>query len=989
MSRRQSGRSSAKAGPECRLPQYRPRAERLETRRLLSVFTITNTSDSGAGSLRQAILDANTASGADTIQFQIPGTGVHTITPTSALPQITGPVTFDISQEPGYTGKPLIELDGAQAGASSDGLVVAAGNSTITGLIINRFRGDGIRLLNNGGDVIEGNYIGTNTAGTAALPNALDGIGIDGVSNDTIGGTAAADLNLLSGNKQTGVFVIGSGTDGGFTFSAGANNNVIEGNYIGTDVTGNAALGNAQPGVQLDGADHNLVGGTDPAARNLISGGVQNGIDIFGTGATGNLVEGNYLGTNAAGTMALGNTFTTIAIHDGASNNTIGGTDAGARNIISGGHNQGVSIFGDTTTGNLVEGNYIGTNANGTVAIGNVLGVEILLGAHGNMIGGTATGAGNLISGNQTGGVAIDGGGGTTVDPATDNVVAGNYIGTNRDGTTVLGNGSGFNSFGISIFMGASTNLVGGTTAGARNVISGNNGDGITLKSPHNTIQGNFVGMNAAGTAALANAYFGINIEGVASDTIVGGADPGAGNVISGNGSDNIAIGTAGNIVQGNYIGTNAAGTAALRNGSNGIELFSPPASDNTIGGAAAGARNVISGNTTAIIIAGPGSNHVEGNYIGIDATGTIAIPNLGGIWISDSANNTIGGTTGDQRNLIAFNSGSGIWVSSNTSTTAAVGNAILGNSIFSNKSLGIDLGGDGVTLNKPGGPHSGPNELQNFPVLSAASSGNAGTIVTGRLNSAANSSFRIELFASKAADPSGYGQGQTFLGFTNLQTDAAGNGSFTFTAGIVVPAGQVITATATDASNDTSEFSKAIRVVSRIAPQVTGASYVFSSSPHALTFTFNEDVASSLNDPSVLQVQNLSTMQAVTPASVSWNAVTNTATYTFSGVLPDGNYRATLPASAVSSTAGDHPDADYSYSFFFLSGDVNHDGKVDFKDLVALASHYGTPSSATFDQGDLNYDGAVNFNDLVILASNYGKSLVTATAAVRARTRR
>src|SRR5579884_577327 len=171
----------------------RPGVEALEGRRLLTVFAVTNTNDSDSGSLRQAILDANANPGSDTIQFQIPGTGVHTIVPGSALPPITDPVVFDVTQEPGYAGKPLIELDGAVAGTTGvNGLVISAGNSTVSGLIINRFSGEGLVLNTAGGDVVKGNYVGTDPSGEAAPGNA-DGVAVQSVANVTIGGTGAAD----------------------------------------------------------------------------------------------------------------------------------------------------------------------------------------------------------------------------------------------------------------------------------------------------------------------------------------------------------------------------------------------------------------------------------------------------------------------------------------------------------------------------------------------------------------------------------------------------------------------------------------------------------------------------------------------------------------------------------------------------------------------------------------------------------------------------
>ncbi len=169
-----------------------------------AIFTVINTNDSGAGSFRQAILDSNAASGLDNIWFNIPGSGVHTITPLSAFPTITDPVIVDATTQPGFSGSPLIELNGTNIGINAEALLVSAGNSTIRGFIMNRFRG-GVTLMTNGGNYIRGNYIGTNATGTAAVGNVFTGIVIFGNSNsNTIGGTDPADRNIISGNGTAG-----------------------------------------------------------------------------------------------------------------------------------------------------------------------------------------------------------------------------------------------------------------------------------------------------------------------------------------------------------------------------------------------------------------------------------------------------------------------------------------------------------------------------------------------------------------------------------------------------------------------------------------------------------------------------------------------------------------------------------------------------------------------------------------------------------------
>src|SRR5581483_7128476 len=206
---------------------FRPVLESLEDRCLPTTFLVTNTGDNGAGSLRQAILDANATAGTDTIAFSIAGAGAHTIQPTSSLPTITDPAVIDATTQPGYAGTPIVEIDGSMAGAGVNGLVITAGSSTIRGLVINRFDVTGINLAGGGGNRIERNYIGTDVTGTLNRGNGGNGIGVFS-PNNTIAN------NLISGNAGIGVLLRGVGT----------NQNVVAGNYVGTNAVGTAALAN-------------------------------------------------------------------------------------------------------------------------------------------------------------------------------------------------------------------------------------------------------------------------------------------------------------------------------------------------------------------------------------------------------------------------------------------------------------------------------------------------------------------------------------------------------------------------------------------------------------------------------------------------------------------------------------------------------------------------------------------------------------------------
>ena len=508
-------------------------------------FVVTTAADGVPSSLRAAMQYANANAGTDTITFNIPGPGAHTISPEFiVLPPIfpnagvpLEPVIIDGTTQPGFdpaTRLPVIELDGSNG--ILIGLQIVAGNSTVRALAINRFNGDGILLAVNGGNTIEGCFIGTDVTGTVALGNVGSGVHIFDAPTNTIGGTALGAGNLISGNNEPGVFIEG----------ANATGNLVQGNRIGTDLTGTTALANSE-GVFINDGSNNTIGGTVAGAGNLISGNSGNGVDIQDTGAPG------------------------------------------------------------ATTGNKVQGNFIGTNAAGTAALGNGFGVAILSGT---------------------------------------------------------------------------ANTVGGTTAAARNVISGNSGSGVTI-------------LNASAT---------------------------------------------GNLVQGNFIGTDVNGTAPLGNGSDGVRVDFGPFL-NTIGGTDPGAGNIIAFNNNGVAI-------TEGNSI-----------------------------------------------------------SILSNSIHSNTLLGIDLGTDGVTPNDANDVDTGPNDLQNFPTITAVTSSGGTTTIDGSLNSEPSSSYRLEFFANDAPDSSGNGEGKTFLGQATVNTDGAGNASFSAEFPVTIFNNQTVAGTAT-ASGSTSEFS-------------------------------------------------------------------------------------------------------------------------------------------------------------------------------------
>ena len=555
---------------------------------MLSTYLVTSIADSGPGSLREAVIAANASPGHDDINFDIDGGGLQNISLLSALPALTDEVTLDGTTQGGYTGAPLVWLDGSGVIGPANGLTIVADNTLVRGLGITGFNLDGI-LIQGSDDSVRDNFIGVDPTGTIAASNSVNGIEINGLTGAA---PASADIqgNVISANWGNGI-----------SFSENFVASEVINNRIGVDVSGSLALGNWANGIYIGQSDIALAGVT--VRGNVISGNYGDGVVL--DGAVNAVVAGNVIGTDSAGASnvdenggLLSNFGNGISIQGSAANNIIGGPGASDRNLISGNFGSGVKVFADAGAGNVIQGNYVGTDLGGTNAIGN---------------------------------------------------------------------------YGDGIYIRAS-----GVSA-VNNVLSGNYGDGVQIRADLNTVQGNLVGTGADGLTAL---------------------------------------------------------------------------------------------------------------------------PNLtDGFWI-DGTGNIVGGQEAGEGNVVAFNFGNGITVNSGT------GNAIRGNSIYSNApGIGIDLGYDGVTLNDSMG-HDGPNQYQNFPVLLNASRDGAAVTVQGTLAAAPSQVFTVEFFSNVMADFSGYGQGQTFVGSTVVTTDASGSASFDVTLNNVPDGQNVLTATATDAAGNTSEFS-------------------------------------------------------------------------------------------------------------------------------------------------------------------------------------
>ena len=611
-----------------------------------SSLVVSNTDNSGVGSLRNAIEFANSnpnSGGPDMITFNIPAgapgcdaNGVCTITLIAPIAPASEPVFIDGLSQSGASAASWpptlkIVLNGTSLSTAGHGIHLSGGNSTVRGMVIH---------------------------------------GFDNGSNDA------------------GVFI---DTNGG---------NTVVSNFLGTGATGTTEIEN-QWGVRIVGAANNTIGGSSATLRNLISGNDNGGISIEGTSATGNQVRGNFIGTNAAGSAALGNDGPGIEILD-APNNIIGGADHDAGvcnnscNLISGNGfiDDGIVVEGDLASGQTIQGNFIGTNLAGTAAIPNEgSGITIDEGSTGHLIGGLS-------------------------DP--------------------------------------------GVCSKACNLVSGNDGDGIELDHSNAsgcTIQGNFVGTTANGMAALANRDAGITID--SKNNQIGGSVAGRGNLISGNGRDGIDFFAAdNNTVQGNLIGVAADGVSPLGNGDDGVELTG---ANNLFGGPNSGEANIIAYNLRGIAHYGLGGSGNSGNRY--------------------------------SRNIIHSNGG-----------------------------LGIDLvaGGFGITANDAGDGDTGQNDLQNFPVLNAAVTDGTSVRIEGALNSNASATFTIEFFANAACDASGNGEGRTFIAATQVTTGSDGNAAFNEIFTVAVAEGEFVTATATNAGGSTSEFSACQPVTAGVVTQPT-----------------------------------------------------------------------------------------------------------------------------------------------------------------------
>ena len=765
----------------------------------------------------------------------------------------------------GMAGRPNVISGNSKAGiaicevATCMGGVSTTSHSTFNEVKYNFIGTDagGTTIIQNGQigvliDAAADNIVGGNTAQEKNVisGNALGGIKISG----------GASRNKVYGN-YIGPSISGFGNLGNNFFGVDIENAPT--NYIGAPSTGTPAPSVAGPSMTIAASPAPLPTTTSrppstpaplptttslptPApicgASNVTSGQAPGNLIAFNNGpgvqiadaqSKNNHVEGNFIGTDPGGTIEHGN-FDGIVVKD-APANFIGGFVQGAGNLVSGNHVGGVTIRGANASSNTLMCNWIGVNSTGLKALGNYQIGLLIDGAPKSIIGDSSGPPRNVIAGNGFGvsgktysGVRIQG------QTATFNHVEGNFIGVDATGAAPLGNAGD----GVSI-VGVSDNVIGGVndpTGTRRNVISANGLQGVYMDSAssRNHIEGNYIGPDINGARLFAASgggspqIVGVYIEG--SDNYVGAGNQQTRNIISANGQDGVRISgnaASGNHVEGNYIGADRSGAIPLGNGNAGVGITD--AGGNFIGGPTqtpgTGLGNVISGNWAinkvgAIQIEGAAAvgNKIQGNLIGIAQDGVTSMENgHDGIFITKNASdNFIGGSKKEEGNVIAFNQQTGVNIDQGTGSGNSTGNAILSNRIFSNTKLGIDLGN--TTFPSTSGAGAGPNNYQPFPTIFFDKNG---ANVVGTIdNLAANTSYIIQLFSSKLGHVSGYGQGEhylgmvdptgplTFTGTPTLKTNAKGFAKFVVSMASI-PSGEVVSATATDPDNNTSEFAK------------------------------------------------------------------------------------------------------------------------------------------------------------------------------------
>lgn len=683
-------------------------------------FVVSTLADSGSGSLRQAILDANAAAGADTINFAVAGT---IAVGSAALPTVTGNTAIDGTSAPGYDGAPVVQIDFG----NTEGLMLAAGadGSYISGLSLVDAAGAGVTVAASN-TTLAGNYIGLWGNGTTVEANRGDGVLVlAGANNNVIGSGSTESFalsNVISGNRGNGITIQGNG-------------NIVQANYVGTNSNGGIALGNRGNGILITaGAFGNVIGGTAtggnnpippdrmlvrPPQGNLISGNCDNGV-LINNGATGNQLSGNFIGTDSTGNVALGNRQDGVAIV-GANGNQLIGTTSSLKpfvfyNVLSGNGGNGLRITDSNET--TVWANFFGTGADNRTAVAN--------GGNGMLVNGTSLGVkaggpiplGNVMSGNRRYGIEI-------ADTAGGVLMFNEFVGQSAFGRIIPNNAGGIR------ITSSNPNYNPGNTitpetfepTNASNsneirtcLIGGNQGNGIEFLGDAYGAQvvATAVGTDATIALKFPNTGSGIVIGGNASNISIGGFTPSIQYLLS----DGFGIHVGANdgwgiIIEGNaqdvsVINTRVGLGAGIRNqfplpnGKGGISV-GPGTSNITIGGPIGSPDPLSPFNVEIALNDGPGlsirgardvtvqgagieDNHGDGIYASGNLSGTtvqtstISGNDGSGVWLRWARGITVGGTQGTDFNTIVDNAGWGILATGWSRGSALTGNAVSGN---------------------------------------------------------------------------------------------------------------------------------------------------------------------------------------------------------------------------------------------------------------------------------------------------------------------
>ena len=627
-------------------------------------------------------------------------------------------------------------------------------------------------------------------------------------------------------NEYFGRFYIGNTLPG----------NTIQNNLIGTDITGTVDLGNGEDGIRVVDSAGNLIGGVFSDLPALIErddavfgpGSItldtESGLEWIDISLTRGLFSKNEMLTQfGAGGAYEGFRYATqdelidFWVHAGISNFGDGRYEENVipiRNLIElVGYTSLLHYPTISALGFVANTNYIGvvsyqeepTPGGWTHYESTAWNPDLLWEMGGHWLVRDTTeplaAPGNLISGNDGNGIHIEDG--------FEHTIQGNSIGTTADGMTSLGNSLN----GVQVTK-SPRNVIDG------NLVSGSILAGVLIEEPlstENLVSNNSIGTNLHGMAAIPN-YTGVSVSEASHNQITG-------NIVSGNLNAGVLfLRAAENLMTGNMLGVGSDGNTVVPNRI-GVSLAS--SRDNSIGGVETAQRNVVSGNSTSgVSVNGNSSgNHLLGNFIGTNAAGDAPVGNLSyGVHLAFGPQDNIIGTDGDgindmmEGNVIAYNGDTGVGIIHSFTRN----DSIRGNSIHSNGGLGINLHTDGVTLNDDGDLDSGPNGLQNFPEISSANAGQE-TGISGQLDSTPNTTFIIDFYANTLADPSGFGKGAIWLGFTEATTNNSGIARLSFSSSVeLAGAGTFITATATDPLGNTSEFSQIREVVGRPQPDLT-----------------------------------------------------------------------------------------------------------------------------------------------------------------------